>query len=188
MAFFDLGDGTRLYVSSAIEGDDDGVSPRENSVLYFRVDDIQAATEAVRSRGVTIEGEPHIVFTDAAGTFGAPGTEEWLAFFRGPGRQPHRLRRATGCGVTGSRVAAPTPPAARPPPPRARGLTPRFTVEGELAVVDVHADAVARLELAGEDALRQRVLDLAFHQAPQWTSAEVGVVALGRRASRARRR
>ncbi len=84
MAFFDLGDGTRLYVSSAIEGDDDGVSPRENSVLYFRVDVIDAATEAVRSRGVTIEGEPHIVFTDAAGTFGAPGTEEWLAFFRDP--------------------------------------------------------------------------------------------------------
>jgi len=84
MAFFDLGGGTRLYVSSTVEGEDDGVSPRENSVLYFRVDDIDAATEAVRSRGVAIEGEPHIVFTDSAGTFGAPGTEEWLTFFRDP--------------------------------------------------------------------------------------------------------
>jgi methylmalonyl-CoA/ethylmalonyl-CoA epimerase len=84
MAFFDLGNGTRLYVSSAIEGEDDGTSPRENSVLYFRVDDIDAAVATLRDRGVTIEGEPHVIFTDTAGTFGAPNTEEWLAFFRDP--------------------------------------------------------------------------------------------------------
>ena len=85
MAFFDLGAGTRLYITSQIEDeDDDGVSSRANSVIYFRVDDIAAATETVRAAGVAIEGEPHIVFTDAGGTFGAPGTEEWLAFFRDP--------------------------------------------------------------------------------------------------------
>ncbi len=83
-AFFDLGGGTRLFVSSAVEGEDDGVSPRENSVLYFLVDDIDAATETLRSRGVTIEAEPHVVFTDTDGTFGAPGTEEWLTAFRDP--------------------------------------------------------------------------------------------------------
>lgn len=84
MAFFDLGGGTRLFVSSAVEGEDDGESPRENSVLYFRVDDIEAAVATLRARGVTIESEPHVVFTDSAGTFGAAGTEEWLASFRDP--------------------------------------------------------------------------------------------------------
>lgn len=84
MAFFDLGGGTRLYVSATDEGGDGGASLRKNSVLYFRVDDIDAAVATLRSRGVAIEHEPHVVFTDSAGTFGAAGTEEWLAFFRDP--------------------------------------------------------------------------------------------------------
>ena len=83
-AFFDLGGGTRLFVSSAVEGADDGVSPRENSVLYFLVDDINAATEKLRSHGVMIEAEPHVVFTVTDGTFGASGTEEWLTAIRDP--------------------------------------------------------------------------------------------------------
>ena len=79
LAFFDIG-GVRLMVTAAEEeGEDEGSSP-----LYFRVDDIDAAFAELRSRGVSVEHEPHLIFRDDDGTFGEAGAELWMAFFRDP--------------------------------------------------------------------------------------------------------
>ncbi|MDQ1497604.1 MAG: hypothetical protein QOI86_944, partial [Actinomycetota bacterium] len=43
---------------------------------------VEAAYATLTARGVVFEGEPHAVFTDEGGLFGAPGGEEWMAFFR----------------------------------------------------------------------------------------------------------
>jgi len=53
-----------------------------SALLYFRVDDIDAEVARLRGEGVTIETEPHKIFDDADGTFGAANEEEWMAFFR----------------------------------------------------------------------------------------------------------
>ena len=70
MAFFDCA-GVRLMLGAA-EGEDQA---RHASILYFRVDDIQAVTDALRARQVRIEGEPHLVAQLA-------DHDLWLAFFR----------------------------------------------------------------------------------------------------------
>lgn len=71
LAFFDL-DGTRLMLEH-------GAPP---SLLYLRVADVAVEIERLRAAGVTIEGEPHVIFEDSAGWFGeAPAAEE-LAFIR----------------------------------------------------------------------------------------------------------
>ena len=54
------------------------------ATLYFRVPDIQAAYAAAKAAGVPLEGEPHVIFRDADGTFGPAGSEEWMAFLRDP--------------------------------------------------------------------------------------------------------
>jgi DNA-binding CsgD family transcriptional regulator/predicted enzyme related to lactoylglutathione lyase len=71
LAFFDLG-GTRLYLS-AESGE---VTPE--SVLYLRVDDIDAAYSELTARGVEFNGAPHLIHRHA------DGTEEWMAFFKDP--------------------------------------------------------------------------------------------------------
>jgi methylmalonyl-CoA/ethylmalonyl-CoA epimerase len=71
LAFFDL-EGTRLMLD-AIAGAQGMASP-----LYFWVDDMTEAVATLTSRGVSFEGEPHVINTDA------DGTEEWMAFFRDP--------------------------------------------------------------------------------------------------------
>ncbi len=76
LAFFDL-DGVRLLLEVS-RGD----HPHSGSVLYFAVDDIHAAREELGARGVAFEQEPHLIHRDEAGTFGAAGEEEWMAFFR----------------------------------------------------------------------------------------------------------
>jgi DNA-binding CsgD family transcriptional regulator/catechol 2,3-dioxygenase-like lactoylglutathione lyase family enzyme len=68
-AFFDCG-GVRLYLSA---GD-----PAHNSLLYFRVGDIEAEVEALRGRGVVIKSAPHRIHVHD------DGTEEWMAFFNDP--------------------------------------------------------------------------------------------------------
>lgn len=77
MAFFDLG-GTRLYLQQA-------EAPGPESILYFRVADIEAAQEALASRGVTFNGPPQMIHRHA------DGTEEWLAFFSDPEGRPLAL-------------------------------------------------------------------------------------------------
>ncbi|QNE18418.1 VOC family protein [Kribbella qitaiheensis] len=73
LAFFDC-DGTRLYLSAAENPD----RVEEPSVLYFRVDDIRAAYDALTSRGVTFETDPHLIHKHDS------GMEEWMAFFPDP--------------------------------------------------------------------------------------------------------
>jgi catechol 2,3-dioxygenase-like lactoylglutathione lyase family enzyme len=71
LAFFDL-DGTRLLLG-------DG---NLASMLYLAVDDIDATVERLTAAGVTFEQGAHRIHTDETGQLGAPGTEDWMAFFR----------------------------------------------------------------------------------------------------------
>jgi methylmalonyl-CoA/ethylmalonyl-CoA epimerase len=56
------------------------------ATLYFWVDDLEQAHSELVRRGVQFESEPHLIHRDDDGTFGNPGTEEWMAFFKDPGR------------------------------------------------------------------------------------------------------
>lgn len=77
LAFFDV-DGVRL---SLMQNDD---AEPADSVIYFRVADIDAAIGALKRQSVTIEQDPELVFRDEQGQFGEAGEEEWMAFFRDP--------------------------------------------------------------------------------------------------------
>lgn len=68
LAFFALGD-TRLLL--------DVGAP--TALIYLQVDDVSATTEKLRSQGIKVTTEPHVVFPDDAGLFDSPGNE-WLAF------------------------------------------------------------------------------------------------------------
>jgi methylmalonyl-CoA/ethylmalonyl-CoA epimerase len=72
LAFFDC-DGVRIMLSKPETKEFDHPS----SVLYFRVNDINAAHETLRSRNVDFIDEPHVVarMTDY---------DLWMAFFRDP--------------------------------------------------------------------------------------------------------
>ena len=72
LAFFDCG-GVRLMLTRP-EGSE---RPGGNSVLYFKVSDIQAESRALASRGVKLEGEPHMIAK-------LPDHELWMVFFRDP--------------------------------------------------------------------------------------------------------
>lgn len=77
LAFFALG-ATRLLIEQA-EAPEPG-----SAALYLEVDDLARSHEALASRGVVFDSPPHLIHRDDAGTFGAAGTEEWMAFFRDP--------------------------------------------------------------------------------------------------------
>jgi predicted enzyme related to lactoylglutathione lyase len=70
MAFFDC-DGVRLMLSLPDKPEFDHPS----SILYFKVDDIQRATQTLSDRGVQIEEQP--LFVASMGTY-----DLWLASFR----------------------------------------------------------------------------------------------------------
>lgn len=69
-AFFDCG-GVRLMLATAEAPEHDHPA----SVLYYRVDDLSGAFEALRSRGVRFEGEPHRIAR-------MPDHDLWMAFLR----------------------------------------------------------------------------------------------------------
>lgn len=71
LVFFDL-DGVRLLL--------DRGAP--SAYLYLAVDDIQARIERLRSAGVEVVSEPHVIFAHEDDTLGPAGTEEWQAFVR----------------------------------------------------------------------------------------------------------
>ena len=73
LAFFDFS-GTRLLLEQN--------GPK--ATLYFKVDDIDAAHEALKTKGVEFIQGPHMIFRDDQGMFGASGEEEWMAFFTDP--------------------------------------------------------------------------------------------------------
>jgi methylmalonyl-CoA/ethylmalonyl-CoA epimerase len=71
LVFFDL-DGVRLLVERGAP----------SATIYLAVDDIDATVARLRSAGVTVEGEPHVIFSHADDTLGPAGTDEWMAFVR----------------------------------------------------------------------------------------------------------
>lgn len=56
MAFFEC-NGTRILLSIPEEEQYDHAS----SIFYFSVDDIQSSYEQLQTRGVTFQGEPHMI-------------------------------------------------------------------------------------------------------------------------------
>ena len=69
MAFFDL-DGVRLMLA---EQDEEANHP--GSILYYRVDDIQAATASLGERGATCAQEPSLIAE-------MEDHDLWMAFFQ----------------------------------------------------------------------------------------------------------
>ena len=67
LSFFDCG-GLRLYLQESAEAG-------AESVLYFRVADIDAAHQALTARGVEFIQAPHLIHRHE------DGTEEWMGFF-----------------------------------------------------------------------------------------------------------
>ncbi|HEU0165149.1 MAG TPA: VOC family protein [Thermomicrobiales bacterium] len=76
LAFFMLGP-VRLLVDRAAV---DRTAP--GSLIYLKVDDVRTRIGELRTDGVTIEGEPHIIFSHADDTLGPTGTDEWHGFIR----------------------------------------------------------------------------------------------------------
>jgi predicted enzyme related to lactoylglutathione lyase len=70
MSFFDCG-GVRLMLSIPETPEYD----HPGSVLYFKVDDIDAAYRELSGRPVTFLGEPHLIAR-------MPDHELWMAFFK----------------------------------------------------------------------------------------------------------
>jgi DNA-binding CsgD family transcriptional regulator/catechol 2,3-dioxygenase-like lactoylglutathione lyase family enzyme len=74
LAFFDCG-GVRLFLNEA----DDAV---DESILYFRVDDIHGEVARLAQCGVTVTHAPHLIHRHE------DGMEEWMAFFQDPEGRP----------------------------------------------------------------------------------------------------
>ena len=70
MAFFDCG-GVRLMLSLPEETEFD----HPGSILYYKVDDLQGTWETLRSRGVELLRDPHLLAR-------MPDHELWMAFFK----------------------------------------------------------------------------------------------------------
>lgn len=70
LAFFQCGD-VRLMLE--VPGDPE--FKNHASILYYKVDDIQAAHATLRDRGVAFRDEPHLIAK-------MPDHELWMTFFR----------------------------------------------------------------------------------------------------------
>lgn len=75
LAFFDCG-GTRLMLT------DQHGAKTDESILYLKVPDIQAAHRQLTERSVAFTAVPHMIHKHA------DGTEEWMAFFTDPEGRP----------------------------------------------------------------------------------------------------
>ena len=71
LVFFDLG-GVRLLL-------DQGAP---SALHYLGVDDLHATVERLRSAGVEVRSEPHVIFGHDDDTLGPAGTDEWMTFIR----------------------------------------------------------------------------------------------------------
>lgn len=78
LAFFDCA-GTRLMLT-AQHG-----ARADESILYLKVDDIDAVHRLLAARGVKFVSTPHMIHRHA------DGTEEWMAFFDDPECRPLAL-------------------------------------------------------------------------------------------------
>ncbi|HTG32130.1 MAG TPA: VOC family protein [Thermoanaerobaculia bacterium] len=70
LAFFDCG-GIRLMLSLPEEAEFD----HPGSILYYKVDDIQATWKSLSDHGADLRSEPHLLAR-------MPDHELWMAFFR----------------------------------------------------------------------------------------------------------
>jgi len=71
LGFFDCG-GVRLMLDGPAKA-----QAGNSSVIYYKVDDLQATFDTLSARGVAFEGEPHMIAK-------MPDHELWMAFFRDP--------------------------------------------------------------------------------------------------------
>nr|WP_200955035.1 hypothetical protein [Aeromicrobium sp. Root236] len=69
--FFTLGD-TRLLLEQGAP----------SATIYLEVEDVRASIDDLRARGVTVEGEPHVIFQHTDDSLGPAGTDEWMGFIR----------------------------------------------------------------------------------------------------------
>lgn len=83
LALFDFA-GIHLMLSAVAEDGDDEAERPNGSALYFTVDDVDAGIEQVRSAGVEIMAEPHMISRDDKGEYGPAGVETWMGFFHDP--------------------------------------------------------------------------------------------------------
>lgn len=81
LAFFDCG-GTRVMLSQ------NETMQEAESLLYFRVPDIDAAHRALVEQGIEFLQEPAMIHRHE------DGTEEWMAFFKDPEGRPLALMSA----------------------------------------------------------------------------------------------
>lgn len=72
LAFFDCG-GVRLMITEQ-NGD---MKDHHTSVIYYRVEDIQATTDALKSNGIVFTREPQMAVK-------MPDHELWIGFLRDP--------------------------------------------------------------------------------------------------------
>ncbi|MGB4247416.1 MAG: VOC family protein [Pseudohongiellaceae bacterium] len=78
LSFFDC-NGTRLMLTQ------EGTTHADESILYFKVDDILGTCDRLQQKGVKFTHAPHRIHTHA------DGTEEWMAFFNDPDGRPLAL-------------------------------------------------------------------------------------------------
>ena len=52
------------------------------AMLYLTVQDMDATLDRLRSSGVVVDTEPHMIFSHTDDTLGPAGTDEWQAFIR----------------------------------------------------------------------------------------------------------
>ncbi|GIE34416.1 hypothetical protein Ait01nite_074610 [Actinoplanes italicus] len=71
LVFFDLG-GQRLLL--------DRGAP--SALHYYLTDDVASLVERLRTAGITVESDPHVIFTHHDDRLGPAGTEEVHAFVR----------------------------------------------------------------------------------------------------------
>lgn len=79
LAFFDAG-GVRLLLDKPVETEFEGHA----SVVYFKVDDIEAMYQTLVGRGVEFRQPPHLIAK-------MPDHDLWMAFFRDSEGNTHAL-------------------------------------------------------------------------------------------------
>lgn len=92
LLFFALGD-TRLLLEQEAP----------SALVYLEVPDVRTTIDELRGRGVTIEGEPHVIFQHTDDSLGPAGTDEWMGFVRDS--------EGNLVGLVSRRPTAPSPPA-----------------------------------------------------------------------------
>ena len=51
-------------------------------LIYLKVDDVRATIESLRTDGVEIVAEPHVIFSHTDDSLGPAGMDEWMAFVK----------------------------------------------------------------------------------------------------------